>query len=87
MVVGFTLDTVTIRLSNLMAFDARAVGNWGCDPAHYPDIVRMVLEGRIDVVSATEMRPLSAVQRVFEDLRERRVRGRVVLVPDAETRS
>jgi 6-hydroxycyclohex-1-ene-1-carbonyl-CoA dehydrogenase len=87
MVVGFTLETITVRLSNLMAFDARAVGNWGCDPAHYPEIVRMVLEGRIDVVSTTEMRPLSSVARVFDDLREHRLSGRVVLVPDGEARA
>jgi len=84
MVVGFTLETVEVRLSNLMAFDAKAIGNWGCDPAHYPEIVRMVLEGRIDVVSTTEMRPLSSVPRVFDDLREHRLSGRVVLVPEAE---
>ena len=82
MIVGFTLDAVSVRLSNLMAFDAKAVGNWGCDPAHYPEIVRLVLEGRIDVVSSTEMRSLSSVTRVFDDLREHRVSGRVVLVPD-----
>jgi 6-hydroxycyclohex-1-ene-1-carbonyl-CoA dehydrogenase len=87
MVVGFTLEPVSVRLSNLMAFDARAVGNWGCDPAHYPEIVRMVLDGRIDVVSSTEMRPLSSVGRVFDDIRERRVPGRVVLVPDEEVRA
>ena len=29
-VVGFTMDKVEIRLSNLMAFHARAIGNWGC---------------------------------------------------------
>jgi 6-hydroxycyclohex-1-ene-1-carbonyl-CoA dehydrogenase len=63
------------------------VGNWGCDPAHYPEIVRMVLEGRIDVVSTTEMRPLSSVARVFDDLREHRLSGRVVLVPDGEARA
>ena len=87
MVVGFTLDTVAIRLSNLMAFDARAIGNWGCDPRHYPEIVRMVLDGRIDVVSQTQMRPLSAVERAFEDLREHRASGRIVLVPDGEARA
>ncbi|HOW46379.1 MAG TPA: 6-hydroxycyclohex-1-ene-1-carbonyl-CoA dehydrogenase, partial [Rubrivivax sp.] len=31
-VVGFTMDKVELRLSNLMAFDARAIGNWGCPP-------------------------------------------------------
>ena len=38
-VVGFTMDKVEVRLSNLMAFDARALGNWGCPPAR-------VLSGR-----------------------------------------
>ncbi|MHC4923740.1 MAG: 6-hydroxycyclohex-1-ene-1-carbonyl-CoA dehydrogenase [Planctomycetota bacterium] len=31
-VVGFTPAKVEVRLSNLMAFDARAEGNWGCVP-------------------------------------------------------
>ena len=35
-VVGFTMDKVELRLSNLMAFDARALGNWGCPPEYYP---------------------------------------------------
>lgn len=29
-VVGFTMGKIGIRLSNLMAFHARALGNWGC---------------------------------------------------------
>ncbi len=29
-----------MRLSNLMAFDATAYGNWGCDPALYPEALR-----------------------------------------------
>ena len=33
-IVGFTMDKVEVRLSNLMAFDARAIGNWGCPPEH-----------------------------------------------------
>src|SRR5689334_20391947 len=35
-VVGFTMDKVDVRLSNLMAYDARALGNWGCPPEQYP---------------------------------------------------
>jgi len=31
-VVGFTMDKVEVRLSNLMAYHARALGNWGCPP-------------------------------------------------------
>ena len=29
-VVGFTMEKAEIRLSNLMAYHARALGNWGC---------------------------------------------------------
>jgi 6-hydroxycyclohex-1-ene-1-carbonyl-CoA dehydrogenase len=49
-VVGFTLESVEIRLANLMAFDARALGNWGCAPELYPEILESQLtapeEGR-----------------------------------------
>ena len=34
-VVGFTMGTIDIRLSNLMAFHATARGNWGCIPEYY----------------------------------------------------
>jgi hypothetical protein len=29
-IIGFTMDKATVRLSNLMALDATAFGNWGC---------------------------------------------------------
>ena len=35
-IVGFTPRKVEVRLSNLMAFEATAQGNWGCLPEHYP---------------------------------------------------
>jgi 6-hydroxycyclohex-1-ene-1-carbonyl-CoA dehydrogenase len=82
MVVGFTLEPVTVRLSNLMAFDGRALGNWGCSPEHYPKIVEMVLAGKIDIASRTELRPLASIGNVFEELRTHAIRGRVVLVPE-----
>ena len=44
-----------------MAFDARALGNWGCAPELYPEILDKVLAGRIDVLSGTELRPLSSM--------------------------
>jgi len=48
-VVGFTMDKVEVRLSNLMAFHARALGNWGCPPELYPQALELVLTGRIKV--------------------------------------
>ena len=82
MVVGFTLAAVELRLSNLMAFDARALGNWGCAPELYPEILEKVLSGRIDVVSNTELRPLSQIHGALEEVRTHSARRRIVLTPD-----
>jgi 6-hydroxycyclohex-1-ene-1-carbonyl-CoA dehydrogenase len=84
MVVGYTMEAPALRLSNLMAFDARALGNWGCAPELYPEIVEKVLAGRIDVVTHTKLAPLSSIGEILEDVRARREDRRVVLVPGAE---
>jgi len=81
-VVGFTPKPVEIRLSNLMAFDAIAEGNWGCLPEHYPAVVELVLGGRVAMAPFIEKRPLSAINQTFEDIRDHKVPGRVVLVPE-----
>ncbi|MFV1959194.1 MAG: 6-hydroxycyclohex-1-ene-1-carbonyl-CoA dehydrogenase [Planctomycetota bacterium] len=81
-VVGFTADKVTVRLSNLMAFDATAEGNWGCLPEHFPAVLDLVLEGRIALAPFVEHRPLSTINETFEDLRAHATRKRVVLVPE-----
>jgi 6-hydroxycyclohex-1-ene-1-carbonyl-CoA dehydrogenase len=84
LVVGYTIETIPLRLSNLMAFDARAVGNWGCAPELYPAVLEKVLAGRIDVVSHVELRPLSGIATALEEVRTRRIDRRVVLTPDLE---
>ncbi len=81
-VVGFTLESVEIRLANLMAFDARALGNWGCAPELYPEILEKVLAGQIDILSQTELRPLVEIQAVLEEVATHRAGRRQVLTPD-----
>ena len=80
-VVGYTLEKVTVRLSNLMAFDATAQGNWGCLPAHYPRALALVLEGKVKLGPFIEKRPMSQINETFADLHEGRSRKRPVLVP------
>ena len=80
-VVGFTLDKVPIRLSNLMALDATAVGTWGCDPALYPAIVDLVLAGAVKLREHTELRPLDSIQDAFEQVRHHQATRRLVLTP------
>ena len=48
-VVGFTREKVSLRLSNLMAFDATAFGSWGCPPQRYPEAVALVTSGLVQL--------------------------------------
>jgi 6-hydroxycyclohex-1-ene-1-carbonyl-CoA dehydrogenase len=82
-VVGFTPKRVEVRLSNLMAFDARAEGCWGCLPELYPAVLDLVLAGKVQVAPFVERRPLSSINETFEAIAAHTVRDRVVLVPDA----
>lgn len=82
-VVGFTPKPVELRLSNLMAFDATAQGNWGCLPEHYPAILELVLAGKLALLPFVERRPLASINETFADVQARKVSGRVVLVPEA----
>ena len=80
-VVGFTPRKLELRLSNLMAFDATARGNWGCPPEQYPAALQMVLEGKIAIAPYVEEHPLADAPRVFEAVMHHECKRRVVLVP------
>jgi 6-hydroxycyclohex-1-ene-1-carbonyl-CoA dehydrogenase len=81
-VVGFTMDKVEVRLSNLMAFHARALGNWGCPPELYPDALELVMNGRVKVAPFVERHPLSQINQVFEAVHSGALKRRAVLVPE-----
>ena len=80
-VVGFTMDKVELRLSNLMAFDARALGNWGCPPEAYPAALNLVLDGKVQIKPFVETHPLADINRVFAAVHSREIKKRAVLVP------
>jgi len=80
-VVGFTMDAATVRLSNLMALDARAEGNWGCPPALYPQAVELVESGQVVLAPFVEPRRLQDVNAALADVQAHRIRRRVVLIP------
>ena len=82
-VVGFTMDKVEIRLSNLMAFHARALGNWGCLPEHYPGALDLVLEGKVQLKPFIEQQPLGAINEVFDAVHHQTMKRRAILVPGA----
>jgi 6-hydroxycyclohex-1-ene-1-carbonyl-CoA dehydrogenase len=80
-VVGFTMDTLELRLSNLMAFDARAIGNWGCHPSYYPEVLAFVQQGKIQLAPFVQTFPLSEINSVFERVHHRELDKRPVLAP------
>ena len=80
-VVGFTMDKVEVRLSNLMAFHARALGNWGCPPELYPGALDLVLDRKIELASFIELRPLDDINQVFAEAHAHKLTRRAILVP------
>lgn len=82
-IVGFHPGEVTVRLSNLMAFAARAEGTWGCAPEFFDACLSMVLDGRIQLERFVELHPMSTVNEVLDRMRRHELKTRPVLVPDA----
>lgn len=80
-VVGFTMDKVEVRLSNLMAFHARALGNWGCPPELYPGALDLVLDRKIELGAFVERHPLEDINQVFADAHAHKLTRRAILVP------
>ena len=80
-VVGFTMEKLELRLSNLMAFHARAMGNWGCPPELYPDALELVLEGKVALGPFIEKHPLDEINQVIETAHHHQLRQRAILVP------
>jgi 6-hydroxycyclohex-1-ene-1-carbonyl-CoA dehydrogenase len=81
-IVGFTAAKLELRLSNLMAFDATVQGNWACLPELYPEILDLVLTGRIALAPFLDKRPLGQINEIFAELHARPAARRIVLVPE-----
>jgi 6-hydroxycyclohex-1-ene-1-carbonyl-CoA dehydrogenase len=82
-VVGFTMEKVELKLSNLMAFHARALGNWGCQPKYYPDALELVLTGKVSMLPFIERHPLSQINEVFAQAHDGKLARRAILTPNA----
>jgi 6-hydroxycyclohex-1-ene-1-carbonyl-CoA dehydrogenase len=81
-VVGFGMQKVEYSISRLMAFDAEIIGTWGCLPEYYPQVLNMVLSGRIDMKPFVQTRPMSTIAEAFEEAHKKSPDKRIVLVPD-----
>jgi len=80
-VVGYTPKPVELRLSNLMAFDATARGNWGCPPDQYPAALQLVLEGKVALAPFIEFHDLEEAPAILEAAAMHSLRRRAILRP------
>lgn len=79
---GYGLQKNEYQLSRLMAFDADIIGTWGCLPKYYPNVLKLVLEGKIKIEPFVEIRPMSQIAEAFDDAHRGGLDRRIILVPD-----
>jgi 6-hydroxycyclohex-1-ene-1-carbonyl-CoA dehydrogenase len=79
--VGYTPQSVELRLSNLMAFDATVHGTWGCPPEVYPDVLRLIYDRRVVLGPFVTHAPMSRVNELLDDMAHHRLSSRMVLDP------
>jgi 6-hydroxycyclohex-1-ene-1-carbonyl-CoA dehydrogenase len=75
------MEKTEMRLSNLMAFDARALGNWGCAPELYGAALDLVLDGKVQLAPFIEQYPLDSINEIFEAGHAHKFQRRAILVP------
>jgi 6-hydroxycyclohex-1-ene-1-carbonyl-CoA dehydrogenase len=81
-IVGFTMDKVDVRLSNLMAFDAKLIGTWGCRAELYPEVLDLIASGKLKISQFVQTFPMSKINEVFKNTLAHKYTRRSVLVPD-----
>jgi 6-hydroxycyclohex-1-ene-1-carbonyl-CoA dehydrogenase len=79
--IGFTMEKLSVRLGNLMAFDATLFGNWGCLPELYPKALELVLSGKVKIRPFIKRFPLDEINDVVARARAHELKERPVLVP------
>ena len=67
------METVDIRLSNLMAFHATARGSWGCQPKYYKPVLDLVLAGKVEIGPFVKTFPMAEINAVFELVHGRKI--------------
>lgn len=83
-IVGFTMAKPDVRLSNLMAFDAKLIGTWGCKPELYAEVVDLIDSGKLKIATFVQTFPMSQINEVFTNTLHHKYDKRSVLVPDFE---
>ena len=81
-IVGFTMEKIDLRLSNLMAFDAKLIGTWGCRAELYPEVLNLITSDKLKISQFVQTFPMSEINNVFKNTLEHKYAKRSVLVPN-----
>ena len=81
-IAGYGMQKNEYMMSRLMAFDADIRGTWGCLPKYYKPVLDLVLQKKIQIEPFLETRPMSTIQKAFEDAHGSGLEKRIVLTPD-----
>ena len=81
-VVGFGMQKIEYSISRLMAFDAEMIGTWACLPEYYPQILEMVLSGKVQIEPFVQVRSMNTIAESFEEAHKASPDKRIVLTPD-----
>jgi 6-hydroxycyclohex-1-ene-1-carbonyl-CoA dehydrogenase len=80
--VGFGIKKNEYSLSKLMAYDAEIIGTWGCLPKFYPEVLKLVIEGKIQIKPFIEIKPMSQIKEAFQEAHMGKLMKRIILKPD-----
>lgn len=81
-IVGFTMEKVEVRLSNLMAYDAKLIGTWGCRAELYSEVLNLIATDKLKISQFVQTFPMSKINEVFKNTLEHKYTKRSILVPD-----
>lgn len=80
-VTGFTREPASLRLSNLMAFDATVHGTWGAPGDSYPGVLELIAKGAVQIEPVIERAPMSRLPELMGALARHELGKRMVLDP------
>jgi len=70
-VVGYTHENISIAAGKIMFREIEVLGSLGCRPVDYVPLIRMVEQGKIDLVrQVTHRFPLEQIAKAFEVMKE-----------------
>lgn len=81
-VVGYSAENWSLSVSRVMFRELTILGSLGCRPTDYSRLIEMVRTGKIKIIPLIDRKlPLEKINESFTMLEQRKVFGRVIIIP------